>query len=98
MGLEPDELDELLNSLQERGVLLQGNLNSLSGGEGPFAQMLADRLLAEGRYFLLASDTHGPDSVPGRIAGLASVRQRCGEEAVRMLLEQRPREIMQWGT
>jgi protein-tyrosine phosphatase len=95
MGLLEDELQHVIDRLQARGVWLQGNLNSLAGGEGLPAQRRADRWLAEGRYHLLASDTHGPDSVAGRALGLARVREQCGEATIVRLLIDRPREVMQ---
>lgn len=97
MGLDEVELQQVIDDLLARGVWLQGNLNSLGGGEGRDAQRRADAWLAAGRYHLLASDTHGPDSVAGRAAGLARVRQRYGETTVQKLLVDRPREVMQWG-
>jgi protein-tyrosine phosphatase len=97
MGLDEVELQQVIDDLLARGVWLQGNLNSLGGGEGRDAQRRADAWLAAGRYHLLASDTHGPDSVAGRAAGLARVRQHYGEATVQKLLVDRPREVMQWG-
>jgi DNA-3-methyladenine glycosylase len=70
------EWQAVMDSLSERGVRFQGNLNSISGGEGPLAQDRALRWLSDDRYFVLASDTHGPDSVPGRLLGLKSGRTR----------------------
>jgi protein-tyrosine phosphatase len=96
MGLVEDELEMVIDRLQARGVWLQGNLNSLGGGEGSTAQRRADRWLAEDRYHLLASDTHGPDSVAGRAVGLARVREQCGEETIARLLVARPREVMRY--
>lgn len=97
MGLETEELNAVIADLQARGVWLQGNLNSLGGGEGRAAQGRADAWLAAGRYYLLASDTHGPDSVAGRAAGLDRVRKQYGEAVVTQLLVERPRDVMQWG-
>lgn len=97
MGLEESELCEVIDDVTRRGVWLQGNLNSLGGGEGKDAQRRADAWLAAGRYHLLASDTHAPDSVLGRAAGLARVRDQHGQAMVDRLLVDRPREVMQWG-
>jgi protein-tyrosine phosphatase len=97
MGLDETELQAVIDDVQERGVWLQGNLNSLGGGEGPHAQRRADTWLAADRYYLLASDTHGPNSVDGRAAGLARIRAQHGEALVQKLLVDRPREVMRWG-
>ncbi len=97
MGLEASELEVVLDRLTAQGVWLQGNLNSLSGGEGAYAQALADRLLVEDRYYLLASDTHAPTSVTGRREGLERILAEHGEELISKLLRERPRDVMQWG-
>lgn len=97
MGLDQEELDQVIADLLARGVWLQGNLNSLGGGEGRAAQQRADRWLERGCYHLLASDTHGPDSVAGRAEGLARVQQMHGQREVERLLVQRPRAVMKWG-
>lgn len=94
MGLAEDELEELLSSLTRRGILLQGNLNSLSGGEGPQAQQRMHAWLAEGRYWLLATDMHGPDTLPGRMAGIDTAEKDFGEATVAQMLGARPREIV----
>jgi protein-tyrosine phosphatase len=97
MGLEQRELDAVLERLQKAGVWLQGNLNSLGGGEGPVAERRAMQLLREDRYFLLATDTHGPDSLAGRIRGLQVVEQQFGADRLATLLEHRPREVLLHG-
>lgn len=97
MGLSEGELDSTLDDLQGRGVWLQGNLNSLSGGEGEKARRRALRLLRDDRYFVLATDTHAPPSVAGRVAGLAAVIEEFGAERLTRLLEERPREVLQHG-
>jgi protein-tyrosine phosphatase len=70
MGLSDSLLTKVLESLERRGVWLQGNLNSLGGGEGKRARELAWELLGRGRYQLLSTDTHDPGSVPPRLKGL----------------------------
>lgn len=97
MGLEAPRLLSLLDDLQARGVWLQGNLNSFSGGEGPEARELAVSLLRAGRYQALASDTHGPDSVAGRRDGLRWIRQQFGDQVVLDMLQHGPRRILHWG-
>lgn len=90
---EPD-WTELLNTLQSQGVLLQGNLNSLSGGEGDEAQARGLRLLAEGRYTALALDMHGPDTLPGRFGGIEVALENVGRRQVDELLCERPLEMV----
>jgi hypothetical protein len=84
-----------MESLSRRGVRFQGNLNSVSGGEGPIAQDRALRWLDESRYFVLASDTHGPDSVPGRLLGMKTALRQIGAARTAELLSIRPRQILE---
>ena len=97
MGLTDGKLDDVLAELTSIGVWLQGNLNSIGGGEGPVAQQRAEQLLRKDGYHVLASDTHGPDSVISRVYGLKSLLDHYGEDKAKLLLEQRPREILLHG-
>lgn len=91
MGLEDKLLMSVLTSLERRGVWLQGNLNSLGGGEGRRARELAWQLLNSGRYRVLATDTHDPSSVPPRLRGLAVTEKESLEGTVAELLGKRTR-------
>lgn len=97
MGLNDRKLDAVLDRLQAAGVWLQGNLNSVGGGEGPQAQERALSWLRDGRYHVLATDTHGPDSVAGRIAGLELLAEELDDSQIHLLLEERPRDILRNG-
>jgi protein-tyrosine phosphatase len=97
MGLAEKELAIAVRSLQDAGVWLQGNLNSLSGGEGENPKRRADDHLTAGRYHVLATDTHDPWSTPSRVSGLEAVRQLRDSETLDLLLQQRPREILRYG-
>lgn len=94
MGLSGEELKALSERLVAKGVLLQGNFNSLSGGEGENALRLSQDWLSQSSYYFLASDTHEPNSVPGRLAGLTSALESIGAEAVAELTETRTRAIL----
>jgi protein-tyrosine phosphatase len=96
LALPEREWETLMDRLAERGVRFQGNLNSVSGGEGEIAQDRALRWLHEERYFVLASDTHGPDSVPGRLLGIKTAHRQIGAAQVAELLSTRPREMLEW--
>jgi len=90
-----DELyNRVIGSLLERGVWLQGNLNSIAGGEGETAQRRAMSLLESDDYYVLASDSHHPSKLDQRIEGIAVVEQTCGPARTRLLLTARPREIL----
>ena len=86
MRLPVDELLELVKSLASRGVWLQGNLNSLSGGEGNLSRELSQAWLQAGQYRFLASDTHHPDRMAGRLDGLQVAIDLIGEEQVHELV------------
>jgi protein-tyrosine phosphatase len=89
MKLPVTALKQLVESLADRGVWLQGNLNSLSGGEGPQSQELAQQWLQEGRYYILASDTHHPELMQGRLAGLQVAIDLVGRDRVQELISRR---------
>lgn len=94
MGLTERLLDLVIDRLGRMGVWLQGNLNSLSGGEGRLAQERSLRLLRDERYFVLASDTHDPAGLAGRFRGLQAVEEEVGLEQLAILLDRRPREVL----
>ena len=95
MKLPESRLHDLVKSLAARGVWLQGNLNSLSGGEGVKAQALSRTWLQLGRYQLLASDTHHPERLAGRFAGLQVAIDLVGIEQVTELVEHRTRAFVE---
>lgn len=94
MEVPDEQLEEILQRLQRLGVWLQGNLNSISGGEGPVAQRRALAWLREDRYFLLATDTHAPNSVYRRVDGITFLETEFGSELVDKLLVERPRTVL----
>lgn len=93
MGLDGDELESVRLSLAGMGVVFQGNLNSLAGGEGPRAQQRMERWLAAGHYQLIASDMHGPMGLAARISAIDLLRDRVGADQAHTMLGQRPAEI-----
>lgn len=98
MGLDDAQLTRIVESLARRGVLLQGNLRSLAGGEGPQARAQLQGLLQQGQVYALATDTHGAADVDGRLAGLKVLDELLGPEASEKMLGMRPSEIVgvQW--
>jgi protein-tyrosine phosphatase len=94
MSVPPVEWFRVLDRLTERGVQLQGNLNSLTGNEGGQAQDVAVELLKQDRYFVLAMDMHGVDGLGDRYRGLEIAETLVGLERVRLLTEQRPEAIL----
>ena len=59
---------KLVDYFSDLGMLLQGNLQCFADPIGAPTRRVAEKLLAEGRYFLLGSDLHN----------LASLRMRLG--------------------
>lgn len=87
-----DELFDRLDSLADRGILLQGNFKPLTGDEGPRNAAVGRRLLDEDRYDLMALDMHDPESLPPRFAGLELVARDYGQDRLQHLIETAPRE------
>lgn len=88
------DLAKILDELAELGVRLQGNLNSLSGHEGEEARKWSEKLLLADRYLALASDTHDPDGIDGRVQGIARAERLVGTQRLVELLETEPRRLL----
>jgi protein-tyrosine phosphatase len=84
----PRHVDELL----QRGVLLQGNLRCLTGGEGPRPDAMVRALLQADRYAFLALDLHKPDTLIERLEGRDFVRDEFGADQLLRLTSTAPRE------
>src|SRR5439155_26469365 len=76
------------------GVLLQGNLQCFSETVTAQTRRTAERLLAEGKYFLLGSDLHGLETLPPRLAGLERARQLAGDKIIDQLTRENPRQLL----
>jgi protein-tyrosine phosphatase len=89
---------ELLREEIAAGALLQVNVCSLLGRQGPEALAGAQTLVREGRASVLASDGHGGTRAHTLAAGPAAAR-RAGASALRsrQLTEINPRALLQDG-
>lgn len=94
MALDDDPLESLLDRLMNKRVWLQGNLNSLAGGEGNSARRRMQVWLEENRYSLIASDMHRPHHLDGRMHGVQLLFDAVGDEKATELLAARPRVIL----
>jgi protein-tyrosine phosphatase len=94
MDLDDREWDSVLDRLQQDGVWLQGNLRCIAGREGPRVGQRAQRLLAEDRYRLLATDMHGPTDLADRLAGLQVAEETIGAAQLQELLAHTARQIL----
>lgn len=94
MCMEEQELFKLIDALKELGVWLQGNFNSLSGGEGEQAAAWSRAWLSEGAYDLVATDMHRPEMLAGRFRGIETAERILGTDGLKNMLEQKPRLIV----
>lgn len=78
----------------ELGLLLQGNLQCLGDPPHMETRRVAERYLAQGRYFMLGSDLHNLKSLPIRMAGLQRAIDAVGEEAVWQLTSTHPGQLL----
>lgn len=89
-----DDPERLADWFTGIGLLMQGNLQCLSDPEEWATRQLVERYLRDGRYFTLGSDTHKPDTLPCRMAGLRRAIEIAGEADVRRLTVDNPRRLL----
>jgi protein-tyrosine phosphatase len=85
---------DLVDHFAELGVLLQGNLQCFSDAPEMPTRRLVERYLQEGRYFLLGSDTHRPDTIARRINGLTRATDLVGQDVVARLTMENPKALL----
>ncbi len=85
---------EIADWLAQLGILLQGNLQCFADPPQALTRQLAERFLLERRYFLLGSDTHNPEGLPGRLTGLQNAIALAGEPAINQLTIENPRQLL----
>jgi protein-tyrosine phosphatase len=78
----------------ELGVLLQCNLQCLGDPPHAATRILAEKWLAEDRYFMMGSDLHNLPSLPLRLKGLKRAIEAVGEEKVWKLTREHPRRLI----
>jgi protein-tyrosine phosphatase len=88
----------LADYFAELGMLLQGNLQCFGDPPHMDTRRVAERFLAEERYFMLGSDLHNLKSLPIRIAGLRRATELAGEEAVWKLTSMNPSQLLPGAT
>jgi len=76
------------------GLLLQCNLQCLSDEIGKATRTTGEKLLREGRYFLLGSDLHRLNTLEARLAGLRNAIEMVGGETVDRLTVQHPQLLL----
>lgn len=89
-----DDYDSHLDALTGRGVLLQGNFRCFTGEEGYYPDQAVRRYMDADRYTLLALDMHRPNTLPGRLDGIAIACQEYGAERIESMINGRVRELI----
>ena len=84
----------LADYFAELGLLLQGNLQCFSDSPRADTRIVVERYLEEGRYFLLGSDTHKPDTLQLRLDGIKQAIKVAGKEAVDRLMIENPQKLI----
>ena len=84
---------ELTDYFLSQGLLLQGNLQCFGEKDGAVTRMCAEQFLAEGKYFMVGSDTHSPDSMEVRMRGLKRVIEIAGVEGANELTRGNPMKL-----
>jgi len=85
---------ERIEAIRRTAALLV-DVAALAGAHGPAARESARWLVEEGLAHACASDAHSADDVRAAGDGIAWVAKRMGDAAVRRLLEENPRRILQ---
>jgi protein-tyrosine phosphatase len=84
-----------LDRLTELGVRLQLNSWCMAEPRGDRRRDIAERLLKDGRYFLIGTDLHRPNGMAARIEGLAVAERLVGASEVNRLTVENPALLME---
>ncbi|MDB5171796.1 MAG: hypothetical protein JWN51_569 [Phycisphaerales bacterium] len=84
----------LADYFAEMGILMQGNLQCLGDPPTTQTRQVAEQFLAEDRYFMLGSDLHNLKSLPLRLKGLRRAIEAVGEDKVRQLTWDHPKQLL----
>jgi protein-tyrosine phosphatase len=85
---------DLIDYIQSLGVYLQGNLQCFTDKPEAATRTCAEKFLIDGKYFILGSDTHNPDTIDVRMNGLARVRELVGDATLDQLTVENPRKLV----
>lgn len=85
-----------IEELARMGLKFQGNLGPLGGGDSADIVALAERYLQEGRYFILGTDTHRPNTLAIRMTGLQRAEALVGQAVLQQLTAENPGKL--WAT
>jgi protein-tyrosine phosphatase len=85
---------KLADVFADMGMLLQGNLQCFGDPPDAHTRRVAEQYLMEGRYFMLGSDTHNPQSMAIRMNGLRNAIELAGDKVIAKLTIENPRKLM----
>ena len=85
---------ELADTFADMGILLQGNLQCFGDPPDAHTRRVAEQYLMEGRYFMLGSDTHNPQSMAIRMNGLRNAIALAGDAAITRLTIENPKKLI----
>ena len=77
-----------------QGCALLVDLGAVAGYHGRPEARAARRLLADRIAHAAATDVHAPEDVRAAAAGIAWIKKKLGEDAVKRLLDDNPRRIL----
>jgi protein-tyrosine phosphatase len=84
----------LADYFADLGMLLQGNLQCFGDPPDAHTRRVAEQYLAEGRYFMLGSDTHNPQSMAIRMDGLRNAITLAGGQVIDRLTIENPAKLL----
>ena len=84
----------LADHFAELGVLLQGNFQCFGDPPHMRTRQVAERFLAEGRYFMLGTDLHGQETLRQRVEGFHRARDLVDTETFDRLTIHHPRLLI----
>jgi tyrosine-protein phosphatase YwqE len=85
---------KLADDFEKMGLLLQGNLQCLADHPDAMTRRVGERYLRDGRYFMLGSDLHNPQTLPHRLAGLQNAIRWMGDAFVDQLTKVNPAKLL----
>jgi protein-tyrosine phosphatase len=85
---------DLVDYFQSLDIFLQGNLQCFGDKPEAATRICAEQFLKDGKYFLIGSDTHGPDSIDIRMRGLPRIIELVGEAGCDELTKENPRKLL----
>ncbi len=84
-----------IREFKRRGGMLQGNMGSLLGHYGRYARRNFRKLMKEGAYDFLATDSHSHDQLKNITSNLPLIKKEIGEKTFMKLLNDNPQLLLE---